>query len=74
MAPTAWRRKPGGALKDLSTIPLAFFLARKKEAVRPPAPMESGHTPFFISLLDQGLSTTLDHFLPKGSIFPPNFA
>ena len=41
-------------MKNLSTIPLTFFLARKKEALRLPAPMESGHTPFFISLLANG--------------------
>ena len=38
-------------LKNLSTIHLTLFLARKKEALRLPAPMESGHTPFFISLI-----------------------
>ena len=41
-------------MKNLSTIPLTFFLARKKEALRLPAPMESGHTPSFISLLANG--------------------
>ena len=42
--------------QKLSTIPLTFFLARKGEALRLPAPMESGHTPCFISL--PGLDTT----------------
>ena len=38
-------------LKTPSTVPLTPFLARKGEALRLPAPMESGHTPFFIGLL-----------------------
>ena len=39
-------------LKELSTIPLTFFPARKKEALRLLAPIESGHIPFFISPLE----------------------
>ena len=53
-------------LKNLSTIPLTFFLARRKEALKLPASIESGHTPFFISLLGRvsvcvsGLCPALD--------------
>ena len=48
---------PNRVPKNLSTIPVSFFLARKKESLRLPDPVESGHTPFFISLLIAGRSS-----------------